>query len=108
MAIVAILAAVGVSYASQWYYSSDRATSVVAYQITLDPIDAQTTQYQNITFTGIVTLGGNPIESITVYLYKNSAEVDTTTTNQAGQYTFTYNVTDAVGTNLIFKTGVNT
>ena len=107
MAIVATLAAVGVSYAAQWYYSSPRTTAVVAYQVTLDDINLQTTQYTNITFTGIVTLGGNPVESITVYLYKNSAEVDTTTTNQAGQYTFTYNVTDAVGANLIFKTGVN-
>lgn len=101
-----LILVVGIAYAAQWYFSSEKTTTVISYQVTLASIPLEAPQYQNLTLTGQVLLGGLPVETAEVYLYKNEVDIDDTLTNSTGHYAFEYNVTDTVGSTLVFKTGI--
>ena len=112
LATVALISFIAVAFAANWYYftyTPDRA--VAAWLVTINDPGAYV-QYDNVTLTGTVTLGGSPQSGIFVYIYKSvnlGADVEipgSPVLTTAGSYSLEYNVTEANGQSLRFRAGI--
>lgn len=97
LACLILLNLVAVAVAAYWVYSNIVTVTVSAYsfQESLTVDDTTPTQYQNITFTGTLYYGGNPVGAgYNITLFRNDVPVAWNLTDSNGNFAIVYNCTD--------------
>ena len=107
LATLGFLSIITFVMAATWYFSGTVSTTSKEWSVTINSIPTESTRYQNIALSGIVSLGGAPQPGVLVTIFLNDTATGVTgLSDGSGNWMAYYNNTQPAGTLLNFKAGV--